>query len=160
MAADTKSRYLFCKFVLNKKAMSKFTIGGVSCDAFSGYEPYTNKKDSTCIAGYGPIPVGNYYIVNRETGGLLGGIRDTLKGASEWFALYAIDDVIDDKTFCGEVERGAFRLHPKVGRGISKGCITIKKQSAFNIIRQTLLNAGNFVIPDTKIKTYGTVVVE
>lgn len=78
-------------------------------------------------AGEGAIPPGTYYIVDRLSGGRLGWIKDFISGKNEWFALFAADSSVDDIAFCNGVRRGEFRLHPKVGTGISKGCITIRK---------------------------------
>ncbi|BEU66489.1 hypothetical protein MAFF301069_10440 [Ralstonia pseudosolanacearum] len=106
-----------------------------------------------------PIPPGTYYIVDRKSGGKLGWLWDMAGNRSEWFGLYADDQRIDDEVFCEEVKRGNFRLHPMVGRGISKGCITIEKQSDFNRIRLMLRNAGTSAIPGTDLKTYGKITV-
>lgn len=73
----------------------------------------------------GPIPPGIYFIVDRESGGMLGGLRDYFTGRDTWFALCANDNRIDDKTFCNNIIRGHFRLHPKGVRGVSEGCVVI-----------------------------------
>lgn len=79
---------------------------------------------------------------------------------SEWFALYAIDGKIDDETYCNQVKRGNFRLHPKGPRGISEGCITIEKLADFNYIRALLKSVAPAVIPGSDLKAYGKVVVK
>lgn len=112
-----------CPFELNDKPMSTFKLAGLSFPAFSGYGNNINKRSTVCLAGAGAIPPGTYYLLDRESGGRLGGLWDRIKGRTNWFALYADDGRIDDYTFCNEIERGNFRLHPKGPRGISKGCI-------------------------------------
>ena len=96
-------------------------------------------------------------IENR--GGLFGWLYDMIGQRGDWFALYANDGKIDDETYCNEVKRGNFRLHPKVGRGISKGCITIDRQSDFNLIRAMLKGAPNKGIPGSVLTAYGKVAV-
>ncbi|MDF0607085.1 DUF2778 domain-containing protein [Neisseriaceae bacterium TC5R-5] len=140
--------------------MSTFTINSRSFPAFSGLDTLVNKRQYVCTAQRGAIPLGRYYIVDRESGGRLGWLWDMFSGGKDrWFALYADDGKIDDKTFCQNVQRGEFRLHPKGPAGISKGCITIEKQSDFNIIYGILKASGKVKIPGTDIYTYGIVTV-
>lgn len=149
-----------CTFELNDLPLSAFQLLGLSYPAFSGLGNEVNRRSSVCIPHVGPIPLGTYYIVDRESGGLLASIRDRIGNRREWFALYAADSVIDDRTYCNEVERGNFRLHPKVGRGQSKGCITIENIAHFNHIRAILTSATPLTIPGTSHKAYGKVVVK
>lgn len=139
--------------------MSAFKVGTFSFPAFSGLRSNINKRSAACSADTGPIPPRTYYIVDREAGGLLGPLLDHLSGRDEWFALLAIDDLIDDHTFCNEVKRGNFRLHPKGPRGISKGCIVINDHSDFHHIRTMLKSASPTGIPGTRYKAYGKVEV-
>lgn len=118
-----------------------------------------NRPHSACIAGSGPIPRGAYYIFDRESGGLLGTIRDALYNRSDWFALHAIDSKIDDEMFCNEVRRGAFRLHPKGSLGISRGCITLERLIDFRFIRSVLKSRPPVDVPGSTLKAYGKVVV-
>jgi hypothetical protein len=148
-----------CTFELNDKPMSIFTVGTFSCNAFSGLSPYINKKANVCLANVGAIPPSTYYIIDRESGGILGSFWDTIKGHINWFSLYAIDKIIDDSTYCDEVKRGNFRLHPKGVYGISKGCITINNHGDFNHLRSILKGAEPTLIPGSKINAYGKVVV-
>ena len=145
-------------FKLNNQPMSKLEIGAFRLDAFSGDGVHRNKRVSMCLKDIGPIPVGQYYIVDRESGGRLGWLRDIAKGGWKWFALYANDGMIDDWTFCNNVHRGEFRLHPKIGQGISKGCIVVDKEAEFMSLRSFLLSQ-NHIIPGTDIKTYGMIQV-
>jgi hypothetical protein len=147
-------------FELNDAPMSALKLGAFSFPAFSGLAPYVNLRMAACIADYGPIPPGEYYIVDRESGGFLGSFYDLFGQRSDWFALYAIDDKIDDETFCNKVKRGNFRLHPKVGRGISKGCITVNTQKDFDRIRALLKATPTGKIPGTSLSCYGKVTVK
>jgi len=144
-----------CSFRLNGEPLSQFLVGASAFPAFSGLDGYINKPSHMCVPSVGAVPLGRYYIVDRESGGRLRWLRDLVKG--DWFALYAIDSKIDDETFCNGVKRGNFRLHPKAGRGISEGCITLDKPSDFNIVRSLLLGTATAFIPGTETKTYGTV---
>ncbi len=149
-----------CNFELNDKPMSAFKIGTRLFDAFSGLDPFINKRMSVCVPNFGPIQPGTYYIVDRESGGGLGWFYDLFGQRGEWFALYANDGKIDDETYCNEVKRGSFSLHLKVGRGISKGCITIERQSDFNIIRAMLKAVPKQAIPGSTLSAYGKVIVK
>jgi Protein of unknown function (DUF2778) len=148
-----------CHFALNGDAMSAFEIGSKSFPAFSGLGDKVNQRRAACESGVGPIPPNKYYIVDRKSGGTIGPILDRARGRTEWFALYAADKSIDDKTFCMSVERGNFRLHPKGRQGISQGCITIEHEADFMFIRSLLLCARTQRIPGTDMMAYGTVSV-
>lgn len=149
-----------CTFELNSEPMSRFAIGTQMFAAFSGLSPYVNRRTAACVANFGPIPPGIYYIVDRESGGFFGWLYDAFGQRGDWFALYANDSHIDDQVYCDEVKRGNFRLHPKVGRGISKGCITIDRQSDFNTIRTMLKGMKKHDIPGTDLFAYGRVTVK
>lgn len=90
---------------------------------------------------------------------MIGSFRDMFNDKSHWFALYAIDNKIDDETFCKRVKRGAFRLHPKGITGESQGCITIEKIGDFHQISAMLRGACQTEVPGSKLKAYGKVVV-
>ena len=157
---------LHCSFTLNNEPISKFEILGCKFNAYSGELDYRNKPTWMCVPGFGAIPVGRYFIVDRESGGLRSKIKDAVKSLAsgsnrfDWFALYAIDSYIDDETFCAGFRRGEFRLHPSGRRGISKGCIRIEKETDFYMIRNMLLGAGVTVIPETDVNAYGIVSVK
>jgi hypothetical protein len=105
-----------CSFELNGKPMSKFMCGQVPYDAFSGFGKQANTRAQACVPKVGPIPPGQYYIIDRQLGGLKKRLRqffDMRDPKGSWFALYVADGCIDDLTFCNEIERGNFRLHPK-----------------------------------------------
>lgn len=93
--------------------------------AYSGHGPHVNRRVDACLKNVGPIPPGRYYILNRESGGKLGWLRDLYRDRTDWFSLYAIDQKIDDETWCESVKRGEFRIHPKGTFGISEGCVVV-----------------------------------
>ncbi len=99
-----------CNFILNDQPMSNFSIEmsgrQVSFPAYSGFGPHVNRRVDACLKGVGPIPTGAYYILNREAGGRLGWLRNLYNDKSDWLSLYAIDNQIDDQTWCDAVERG------------------------------------------------------
>ena len=146
-------------FELNDKPMSAFKTGVISFPAFSGIDENKNKFMSVCMSAVGPIPPGTYYIFDRQTGGFLQPLYDSVNDKSGWFALYADDQKIDDETYCNKVKRGAFRLHPKGHAAISRGCITIDKIGDFHHISAMLRGACQAEIPGSKLKAYGKVIV-
>jgi hypothetical protein len=149
-----------CSFELNGQPMSKFVVGATSFPAFSGLGKYANTRTFACTANMGPIPPGKYYIFDRQSGGLLGPLREMFGKHSNWFALYAIDGNIDDDiTFCNNVKCGSFRLHPKGALGISQGCITINTMKDFLFLSTILRNGGQTSVPDSSLKAYGVVTV-
>lgn len=146
-------------FKLNGKETSHLVTGETKYVTYSGLGAHKNKPKSVCLPNNGPIPKGEYYIVDRESGGKLGWLRDSFNGKDEWFALYANDKKIDDYAFCEKVKRGNFRLHPEGPLGISKGCITLKSKIRYDELRKSQLHTKKSIIPNTDIKTYGLVVV-
>ncbi|WP_370659763.1 DUF2778 domain-containing protein [Massilia polaris] len=139
--------------------MSTFKSNTLSIPAFSGFGTHVNRRAFACQAGSGPIPPGRYYIFDRQSGGLLGAFRDMLNGHDDWFALYAIDRTIDDETFCNQVKRGNFRLHPKGPSGISQGCITVADRTDHQKLRAYLKASTPSVVPGSQLQAYGVVVV-
>ncbi len=149
-----------CKFDLNGKSLSTFWCGATQFAAFSGLGSHVNRVVSACIKGQGPIPPGTYYIFDRQSGGLLGPLRDFFTDRDEWFALYSIDERIDDETFCDKVKRGEFRLHPKGATGRSEGCIVIERESDFFRLRAILKSAKQMTVPGIELRAYGRLVVK
>ncbi|MFT4069017.1 DUF2778 domain-containing protein [Paraburkholderia sp.] len=156
-----------CTFTLNRRATSMLVCPGFgSVLAFSGHGSYINDPDSTNVAEAGAIPEGMYYIVDRESGGHLGWLRDAIKdiGASthrtEWFALYRDDGGIDDWTFIDGVRRSNFRLHPVGRSGESDGCITLPSREQFKALRSYLKAQPPAFVPGTVTRYYGTVQVQ
>lgn len=148
-----------CTFELNSKPMSALQCGASSFPAFSGFGSHANKREYACHASVGPIPHGAYYIFDRQSGGLLGPLRDIFSDRKDWFALYALDGKIDDATYCNKVKRGSFRLHPKGPLGISEGCITIETHGDFRRLTALLKGSAQVAIPGSDLKAYGKVVV-
>jgi hypothetical protein len=144
-------------FILNGQLFTQFNYDRVNCTAFSGNGPHRNNPASENVPNDGPIPIGRYYIVDRQSGGTLGPILDWIKDRDIWFALWRDDGTIDDSTFVDGVRRGEFRLHPKGRLGISLGCITLEYRSEFDTLRTYLLAQPVTYIPDTTTRTYGTV---
>lgn len=146
-------------FKLNDKPMSLFSGGASAFPAFSGLGEHVNRRVSACLANRGPIPPGNYFIVDRESGGRLGWWRDLFSGRSDWFALYADDGKIDDYTWCEQVKRGHFRLHPKGRSGISEGCIVIDSPRDFQFLSSILRGGQQEAIAGSELTAWGKVSV-
>lgn len=158
------------KFVINDADFSPLTFYGVGTFmAFSGNGDYRNRGGCRAIPDSGPIPPGKYWIVQRGQGGIWSKIKAGAKddfnrvfhhaqfGHNEWFALYRDDRSIDDGTWIDAVWRGHFRLHPGV---TSKGCITLKHNSDFALIRNVLLRTPQIPVPCMKsLMTFGSIEV-
>jgi hypothetical protein len=149
-----------CSFELNGKPMSAFKMGASGYPAFSGLDGYANKSPLVCTPNLGAIPSGRYYILDRPSGGRFGWLWDLRSGRKDWFALYAIDEKIDDETWCEKVKRGQFRLHPKGPLGISAGCIVIDKESDFQLLRARLRSTPAIHIPEFNIDVWAELVVK
>lgn len=156
---------LICRFEINNsKKSAKLICPGIGTfDAFTGMDPYTNRFECAHIT-YAPIPPGSYWIVDRPVGlikklkkGVGIKLKPTLK--DDWFALFRVDNKIDDFTTYNSNERSLFRLHPKVGSGVSLGCITLTNKSQFDFLRAKLLNQEPMNIPSSSIRTYGIILV-
>lgn len=142
-------------------------MGGVKVNAFSGTSQYHFLKDPR------PIPAGKHYTVGRSCFGSIGceiktafsktSLLRALSGysnRSEWFALYATDNSIDDSVYCEGIIRRAFRLHPQGPQGICNGCITVEHHQDYQKIRAILKSTSKHNIPSTEILSYGTVFVK
>lgn len=149
-----------CEFDLNNRPMSTLKVRHFSFPAFSGSGFHTNRKDHVCHRNIGAIPPGRYYIVDRQSGGVLGPLREFFSDKKDWFALYAIDSRIDDETYCDGVKRGNFRLHPKGLAGISEGCVTLESRDDFNKLKILLRGSETSMIPGSQTITYGILTVE
>lgn len=148
-----------CIFTLNGEPISSLRCDSRSYPAFSGQGNSTNKRSSACIPNIGPIPPGQYYILDRKSGGFLGKIRDMFTDRDQWFALYAIDKNIDDEVFCNDVKRGLFRLHAKGPLSRSEGCVVIDDKINFFSLRNQLKESPKKLIPGTEIVHYGILLV-
>ncbi|PTB20932.1 hypothetical protein C9I57_09360 [Trinickia symbiotica] len=153
-----------CQFHLNNNQFSTLSCTGVGAfTAFSGNGEGRDNPAAVDQPDVGPLPPGRYYIVDRESGGRMGSIRDfVLKhfyrtDRTAWFALYRNDDIIDDWTSVNGIRRGNFRLHPVGPRRLSDGCIALVSPSQFEILRDRLKSASTISIPGTTMRAYGTV---
>ncbi|WP_052019456.1 MULTISPECIES: tlde1 domain-containing protein [Pelistega] len=104
--------------------------------------------------------------MDRPKGGIksktLTFVQDIYSGNNHeiWFALYRIDEQIDDYTIYNRVKRGNFRLHPSASGGTSWGCITFRHLTQFMLFRNALLAIEKKItIPNANIPAYGTVTV-
>ncbi|WP_262144388.1 DUF2778 domain-containing protein [Serratia ficaria] len=160
MAAD-------CVFYLNSQRMSTLVCRGFgSVSAFSGNGADRNRPESAAVPFDGPLPKGEYFIVDRESGGRLGWVRDafqdTLAGTHRagWFGLYRNDGVIDDFTFINGVKRGHFRLHPTGRFGISEGCVTLPDVVQYYRLFKFLKSQKMMPIPGSPLFHYGRITVK
>lgn len=118
------------------------------------------------MADIGPLPSGRYYIVDWQSGGHLGYLKDFFlehiygTDRGKWFALYRDDEVIDDFTFIQGVKRGNFRLRPIGPRGLSEGCITLSNPINFDALRKALLSTKLMSVPELVGQFYGMVDVK
>ncbi|EPM58553.1 DUF2778 domain-containing protein [Pseudomonas syringae] len=154
----------YCSFSLNSKPVSNLRCGQATYEAFSGMGvPFVNSPQYQSVEGKGAIPVGRYFIVDRQSGGSLGWIKepiqDFLAGTDrgEWFGLYRDDGEVDDQTTIDNIRRGAFRLHPVGPRGISQGCITLNSQIGFDELKKFLRSQRGEILPGTNLKYYGVI---
>ncbi|NIF51364.1 DUF2778 domain-containing protein [Burkholderia sp. Ax-1724] len=154
---------LQCSFKLNGKPMSELKIGALSFPAFSGQENDINQPALMCTPGYGAIPIARYYIFDRQSGGLLGPLKERLdlngNKKGEWYSLYAIDGNIDDEVICNGIVRGQFRLHPKGRLGRSEGCVTIERLTDWNRIRSIFTDTPKIPIAGSRLKVYDELIV-
>ena len=149
-----------CSYHLNDKPLSDFVVAGNRFPAFSGLGGSVNKRAAACHVGVGPIPPGQYWILDREKGGLMSQARARFATPKDhWFALYRDDGKIDDKMMCDAIERGNFRLHPNGRGGISQGCITIKAESDFQRLAALLRSLAPVAIGGSTVKAFGLVTV-
>ena len=127
-----------------RKVDENGTINRITTDRlFSGNGRYTNDPNSTAEPNSGPIPPGKYYVIERQSGGRLGKIKElfyewwTGNDRTKWLALIAIDDKIDNSITVNGVIRSNFRMHPG---STSLGCITFMDFSVFEMVRQFILD--------------------
>lgn len=134
--------------------------------AYSGRQSGRDNPDATDEPDLGPIPKGIYYIVDRQSGGMLGWMHDFI-GAhvygtsdhTQWFMLW--NQTTGDSTFVNGVKRGAFRLHPEGPLRLSEGCITLANPRGFDSLAKALRTRGaDLPVPGTPYRAYGTVEVK
>jgi len=127
---------------------------------FSGASEHKNNPQSTHLKGEGPLPKGQYYVVDRPTGGKQDWIRKNIRdfdGKTKWFGLFRKDGNIGDETVIKGVRRGQFRMHPG---GRSAGCVTFVHEKDFNEVRKMLLSTSKKKIPGLSTEYYAILIVE
>lgn len=71
-----------CTFLLNDKTTSQLYCSGYgSVEAYSGTKQGRDNPRDTAIPNIGPLPVGTYFLVDRESGGMFGWAKD-------WFSAH------------------------------------------------------------------------
>lgn len=152
-----------CFFHLNGRNLSAFVCPKLgSMPAFSGKPGYLNDPAKVAVAKHGPLPRGRYYIVNAQSGGKLGWLKELSErgpgtARNPWFALYRNDGKIDDFTFVQGVKRGNFRLYSIGSRGTSASGIALLSIAQFERLRTFLLSQETKPIPGTKTRYFGIV---
>ncbi|WP_313083333.1 DUF2778 domain-containing protein [Atlantibacter sp.] len=155
-----------CTFHLNGGQLSTLNCPGIGFfPAYSGNQGINrNNPDSVTLLKKGPLPPGQYYIVSRQRGGLRTRVNDFWKSMESesdrnlWFALYRVDDRIDDLTFIDNVNRGSFRLHPAGRNGNSDGCITLVSLSHYMILWRALITSPKLLV-SAELEAFGTIQV-
>ena len=90
------ARGVQCSYQLNGQTTSILTCPGLgSVAAYSGHNQGRNNPKFAATPDIGPIPPGTYYIVDRESGGLMGRLHDLYDAhgwgttdRTKWFSLY------------------------------------------------------------------------
>ena len=72
---------VFCSFTLNRKETSQLVCSGFGqVETYSGQKIGRDNPDEVADVDVGPLPPGTspgtYYIVDRQSGGRFGGLRD------------------------------------------------------------------------------------
>lgn len=159
-------RAVKCTFALNNRETSTLHCSGIGpIPAFSGQEKGLDNPAATAWKGIGPIPKGTYYIVDRQSGGMIGFIYDLwgeygygTTDRTKWFTLW--NPRTGDATMINGVKRGNFRLHPIGPLRLSEGCITVLNPSDFGHLERYLRSQKpDLPVPGTTLKAYGTVEV-
>jgi hypothetical protein len=141
---------------------------GRSFTAFSGRGVDVDDPTKGADAMRGPLPPGTYYILDRNSAGHLGWLRDAFHSyfngydVTKWFMLWRDNGngKVEDSTLFNGVMRGQFRLHPIGPLGLSEGCITVMDVNQFDSLRDYLLRSPQAFVPGTSIRYYGTVTVK
>lgn len=156
-----------CTFLLNREKTSKLSCGGFGdVEAYSGHNDGRDNPDAVAITGLGPIPRGVYYLVDRQSGGVLGSVRDWWSqngygttDKTKWFMLW--NPRTGDFTMINGVKRGHFRLHPEGPARISEGCITVSDSAGFERLQRFIRTAPpRMPVPGTTLMSYGVVEVK
>jgi hypothetical protein len=156
-----------CTFRLNSQPTSTLYCSGFgSVTAYSGQLSGRDNPQAISIKDIGPIPPGKYYLLDRQSGGLMGWFYDLVSRGnvgttdhSKWFMLW--NERTGDTTIINGVRRGEFRLHPEGQRRLSKGCITVPSNETFNRLERYIRSRPpDIPVPGTAYKAYGTVEVQ
>lgn len=151
-----------CTFILNRKTTSILSCAGTaSVAAFSGQKEGRDNPADTAKKDIGPLPKGQYYLVDRQSGGILGRIRDFWAAhgygttdRTRWFMLW--NPVSGDQTNIDGVMRGSFPLHPMGPRHLSEGCITVVNPYEFDRLQNYIHSQRpSLPVPGTSLKAYG-----
>jgi hypothetical protein len=155
-----------CGFSLNDKETSQlWCLGFGAVAAYSGAGRGRDNPRATAMENVGPLPAGTYYIVDRQSGGVLGWARDLWSehvwgttNRTKWFALWNPDT--GDVTMINGVRRGTFRLHPEGPLRESEGCIVVVSQLDFDQLERFIRSRPPMVpIPGSTMRAYGTLEV-
>lgn len=145
--------------------MSSLVCSGFGAvEAYSGHGKGVDNPNDVADVGVGAIPPGTYYLVDRQSGGRLGWLRDAVGpsvGTTDrrlWFMLW--NPYGGDATMIHGIRRGNFRLHPDGPHHESDGCITVKNPADFDRLQRHIRSfAPDMPIPGSAMKAYGRVEV-
>jgi len=154
-----------CTFTLNNRNRSTLVCDGYGTfEAFSGQKEGLDNPAAIAKPEIGPIPPGTYYLVDRQSGGLLGKLRDTLAPVvstdrTKWFTLW--NPKSGDVTMINGIMRRNFRLHPEGPHALSEGCITLVNPAEFEMLQRFIRRSPPMLsVPGSPMKAYGTVTVQ
>ncbi|MEM5345446.1 DUF2778 domain-containing protein [Paraburkholderia azotifigens] len=156
-----------CTFTLNRKDTSTLVCEGYgTVEAYSGQMDGRDNPDRVATPKIGPIPPGTYYIVDRESGGMLGAVYDTVgplmhvtTDHRSWFSLW--NPRTGDTTMIDGVRRGNFRLHPEGPHRVSEGCITLVNPAEFESLQRFIRRSpARLPVPGSNLKAYGWIEVK
>jgi hypothetical protein len=145
--------------------MSALTCSGYGAvEAYSGHGKGVDNPNDVEDVGVGAIPPGTYYLVDRQSGGMFGWLRDAIgpfvgtTNRHQWFTLW--NPYTGDATMIHGIKRGNFRLHPDGPHHESDGCITVKTPAEFDRLQRYIRrSAPDMPIPGSDMKAYGRVEV-
>ncbi|BCF99338.1 hypothetical protein PPGU19_039070 [Paraburkholderia sp. PGU19] len=155
-----------CTFSLNNQDTSDLYRSGYgTVKAFSGAGRGRDNADATAMPDVGPLPRGTYYIVDRQSGGMMGWLYDWAgehgigtTDRSKWFMLWNPSG--GDTTNINGIKRGSFRLHPRGPLGLSHGCVTVLYPADFeSLARYIRARPPELPVPGAAFRAYGTLEV-
>ncbi|SAL36652.1 hypothetical protein AWB74_01451 [Caballeronia arvi] len=155
-----------CTFLLNRRTTSTLSCSGFGdLEAYSGQNRGRDNPDAVAVPTIGPLPKGTYFIVDRQSGGMMGWAHDLWSrhgygttDRTKWFMLW--NPRTGDYTMIDGVRREAFRLHPEGPGRVSKGCITVTDKAGFERLQRYIRNGPPLMpVPGSTLKAYGTVQV-